>query len=64
MIILPVRYSDDPTVNATVTRMVNNMAASPLDFRRTHDDKTIAVIQETIRRTFGDFARSIRITVN
>jgi hypothetical protein len=61
---MPVRYSDDPTINAVATRLVNNMAPSPLDFRKTHHEKTIAVIQECLVREFGDFAKSIRITVH
>jgi hypothetical protein len=62
--IMPVRYSDDPTINAVASRLVNNMAPSPLDFRRTNHDKTIAVIHECLEREFGAFARSIKITLH
>ena len=64
MIILPVRYSDDPVVNATAARLVNNMAPNPFDWRGTNGDKTIAAIMESILKAFGDYAATVRVPVH
>ena len=59
-----VRYIDDPVVNATAARLVNNMAPNPFDWRKENADKTVAVVLENLRRAYGDFAASVRIPVH
>jgi hypothetical protein len=55
------RYSEDDTINAVVSAMVDFFDVNPWNFGEEHADKTIAEMREGLRQLFGRFARGVRM---
>lgn len=59
-----IRYSDDNAIHVLVEAMVGFFEVNPWNQDKPHADKTIPLMLDAVRQVFGDYARSVRITVH